>query len=132
MTEEQPNVMQRLGIRIESVTAHQAAASMPVQGNTQPFGLLHGGATALLIETIGSYAAYEHARKTDCVAVGTELSVSHLRGTTTGHVHAVAQAQHLGATSAVYTVPVHDDAGRLIATGRLTCRILPPQQPADR
>lgn len=127
MKDKQPDVMQRLGIQIESVTAHNATASMPVQGNTQPFGLLHGGATALLIETIGSYAAYEHARKSDCVAVGTELSVSHLRAGTTGYVHATAEAHHLGTTSAVYVITVRDDEERLIASGRLTCRILPRQ-----
>ena len=96
---------------------------MPVAGNTQPFGLWHGGASAVMVETLGSLGGAAHAgagRR----AVGTELNISHLRSARSGWVHGVATALHLGATSAVYQVELTDDDGRLLASGRLSCRIL--------
>ncbi|OKL50035.1 PaaI family thioesterase [Boudabousia marimammalium] len=118
------NIMDAARINLVSVSPTEASATMPVEGNTQPFGVLHGGATALLLETVGSYAAHAHAQLSGCVAVGTELSVSHLRSVRKGTVHAFAQAQHTGKSSAVYVITVRDDTERIIATGRLTCRIL--------
>jgi uncharacterized protein (TIGR00369 family) len=92
---------------------------MPVLGNTQPYGILHGGATAVLVETVGSIAAGLSARGR--LPMGIELSVSHHRSTSTGSVHARAQAVQEGRTLASYVIPVFDDEDRRIATGRLTC-----------
>lgn len=103
---------------------------MPVLGNTQPSNLLHGGATAALCETAASLAAVEHAKQlfgADGVAVGTELSISHVRSGRTGLVHATAVALHLGRTSTVHAVEVTDDEGKLVSTALVTNRILVPK-----
>lgn len=113
---------EKLGLEITSATAERVTGRAPVTGNTQPMGLWHGGASAVMVETLGSVAANLHAG--DGAAVGTEINVSHLRPATSGWVHGTAQAIHLGRTSAVYQVDLTDDQGRLIATGRLSCRIL--------
>ncbi len=113
----------KVGIVITERSAHRVCGYAPVEGNTQPYGLWHGGATGALVETLGSVAASEHAGPARH-PVGTELSVSHLRAVRSGRVHGVATALHLGSSSAVYQVNLTDDDGRLIASGRLTCRIL--------
>jgi uncharacterized protein (TIGR00369 family) len=91
---------------------------MPVAGNTQPYGILHGGATAVLVESIGSVAAALSSGK---LSLGIELSVSHHRSVSQGHVTARTEVVHAGRTVASYIIPVVDDEGRRIATGRLTC-----------
>lgn len=111
---------ERMGIRVTEARPSYVAASMPVTGNTQPYGLLHGGASAALAETVGSIAADLHSGP-DRAIVGIELSCSHHRGVREGHVHAVATPLHEGNTLATYTITVTDDDGRLVATCRLTC-----------
>lgn len=113
----------KLGLTITEVTAQRVAGRVPVAGNTQPFGLWHGGASAALAETLASLGATMHAGP-DRHAVGTELSVSHVRSVRTGWVHGTANAIYLGTSSAVYTVELADDDGRLLASARVTCRIL--------
>lgn len=92
---------------------------MPVAGNTQPYGILHGGATAVLVESVGSIAAALSAPGK--LSMGIELSVSHHRSASAGFVTTRAEAVQEGRTLASYILPVHDDEGRRIATGRLTC-----------
>lgn len=113
----------KLGLEVTSVTADRATGRAPIDGNTQPFGLWHGGATATIMETLGSLSANAHAGPSR-QAVGTELNVSHLRSATRGWVHGEATAVHRGRTSAVYTIELRDDNNVLLATGRLSCRIL--------
>lgn len=100
---------------------------MPVAGNTQPEGLLHGGATAALCEHAASVAASAYARDLPVAlrAVGTEVSVSLLRTTSSGVVAAEARPVHLGRTSAVYLVDVTDGRGARVASGRVSLRLLP-------
>ncbi len=93
---------------------------MPVQGNTQPYGLLHGGATLALAEQVGSVAAALHAGP-GRIAVGIEVTGSHHRAVTEGSVTAVASPLHRGRTLASYDVTVTDDAGARVATARVTC-----------
>lgn len=112
----------RLGIVLDSLEPGRAVGHLPVEGNRQPFGLLNGGASAALVETIGSILAVRDAAP-DGSAVGIELSVSHHLGVRAGTVTAVATALHTGRTVASYEVALTDDAGRRIATGRLTCAI---------
>ena len=100
---------------------------MPVAGNTQPYGLLHGGASAALAETVGSYAANLHAGP-GYAAVGVELNCTHHRAARQGSVHGVATPLHEGRTMASYEIVITDDAGHRICTGRLTCYIM--KQPA--
>ncbi len=113
----------KVGIVITERSAERVCGRAPVDGNTQPYGIWHGGATAALVETLGSVGAVEHAGPARR-AVGTELNVSHLRSVRSGWVHGVATALHLGASSAIYRVDLTDDDRRLIASGRLSCRIL--------
>ncbi len=110
----------KLGLEITEWTAQRVAGKAPVEGNTQPMGLWHGGASATMIETLGSLGANAHGTP----AVGTELNVTHLRAVRSGWVHGVATAVHLGRSTAIYQVELSDDQGRRIATGRLSCRIL--------
>lgn len=130
-------LIERMGMTILSVTPWECIATMPVAGNTQPFGLLHGGASAALAETAGSFAAQAHAAAThpgrNPRAVGLELSITHHRATRSGLVTARARAQHLGRTTATYLVEItarEDDRGaapgedRLISSARLTCLLL--------
>lgn len=116
-------LIERMGIEVEEVAADRAAARMPVAGNTQPAGLLHGGASVVLAETLGSMAAQLHAGR-GRAAVGIEVSATHHRGVREGWVRAQARALHLGRTTASYEIVVSDDAGRRVCTARLTCMVL--------
>lgn len=116
-------LIERLGIEFTEMGARRTVATMPVAGNTQPFGLLHGGATAALGETLGSVAAQLHAGE-DRVVVGIELNATHHRSARTGVVTGVATALHLGRTTASYEIVVTDDQERRLSTLRLTCLVL--------
>ena len=118
---------EKLGIEITWVSATEVVGSMPVTGNTQPAGLLHGGATAALIEGLASLAAWLHAHP-ERVAVGVDLNVTHLRPVTSGRITGRAVPVHLGNGTVVHTVDVHDDEGRLTATGRLTSQLVAPKK----
>lgn len=113
-------LMERLGIELVELGADRTVARMPVAGNTQPYGLLHGGASAALAETVGSFAAQLHAGP-GRAAVGVDLNATHHRAVRDGTVTAVATALHCGSTVATYGVEVRDDRGRLVCTARLTC-----------
>lgn len=110
----------KLGIRITDFAPGRIVATMPVTGNEQPYGLLHGGATCALVETVGSVAAAVHAGP-DRRVVGVELNASYLRAATSGTVTAVATPVKVGRTLSTFVVEVTDDAGRVTATARLTC-----------
>ena len=108
-----------MGVCVLRASADEVVATMPVAGNTQSFGLLHGGATAALAEAVGSWGAVIHAGP-GRGAVGVDLSITHHRGARTGSVTATATALHRGRTVATYQVAVTDDDGRLLATARIT------------
>jgi uncharacterized protein (TIGR00369 family) len=112
----------KLGIEITDFDPDRLVATMPVAGNEQPFGLLHGGATCALVESIGSWAAMLHAGPGGSV-VGIELNASYLRGATTGVVTAVCTPARRGRTLATFLVQISDEGGRPTATARLTCMI---------
>lgn len=108
-------------------TARRTVVTAPLDGNRQTTGILHGGASAALAETAASLAAQVHAHALLGAAgraVGVELSVSHLRAAREGSVRAVATALHLGRTSTVHQVDVLDEEDRLIASARVSNRIL--------
>jgi len=114
----------KLGIRITDFDPDRLVATMPVEGNQQPFGLLHGGATCTLVETIGSWAAMLGAgpgRK----AVGIELNASYVKAATSGVVTAVCTPVRRGRSLATFLIQVTDEQGQLTASARLTCMILP-------
>jgi uncharacterized protein (TIGR00369 family) len=112
----------RLGITVESVAPDRTVASMEVEGNTQPYGFLHGGASAALAETVASLAAMAHAGS-GRMAVGVDLNITHHRSVTSGTITAIATAAHLGQTVATYDVQILSADARRIATARLTCFI---------
>jgi 1,4-dihydroxy-2-naphthoyl-CoA hydrolase len=110
----------KLGIQITDYDPDRLVATMPVAGNEQPHGLLHGGATCALMETVGSWAAALHAGPAKQV-VGIELNASYLRSATSGVVTAVCTPVRRGRTLATFLIEVSDEQGRPTATGRLTC-----------
>lgn len=112
-------LMPRLGIEFIEATAERVAATMPVKGNTQPFGVLHGGATAALCETVASVGGYLLAGE-GRVALGIEINVNHLRSVTEGSVTAVATPLHVGKSTTVWDVRVTDDQQRQVAASRVT------------
>jgi 1,4-dihydroxy-2-naphthoyl-CoA hydrolase len=122
MTVADGTLADRMGIRILSASASRVVATMPVEGNIQPLGLLHGGASCVLAETIGSLGALLHAG-TGRMVVGIEISATHHRGVREGEVTAVATLVHGGRTLATYDIVVTDEAGRRVCTSRLTCLI---------
>jgi 1,4-dihydroxy-2-naphthoyl-CoA hydrolase len=114
----------RMGIRLVEAQPGRVVAVMPVEGNTQPYGLLNGGANAVLAETIGSIAAGLHAGP-DHFVVGLDINCTHHRAVREGSVTGVATPIHEGRTIASYDVRITDDEGRPICTARLTCLIRP-------
>ncbi len=112
-----------MGIDIVEASADRVVATMPVAGNTQPFGLLHGGATCVLAETVGSIAATLHAGDGK-VAVGVDINATHHRAKRDGMVTGVATPLHRGRSVTCYEIAVSDEEGRRIATARLTCQIV--------
>lgn len=115
---------ERLGIEIVDNDPNHLVATMPVSGNRQPYGLLHGGASAVLAETVGSYAAGMLAGP-DHIAVGVELNCSHHRSATQGRVTAVCTPIHTGRTMSSFEIVISDENGRRTCTARLTCAIRP-------
>ena len=109
-----------MGIEITEATAERIVGRMPVAGNRQPYGLLHGGASVVLAETLGSLAAALHGGP-EKAPVGIEVSATHHRSATSGSVTATATALSLGRTLATYEIVIVDDEGRRTCTARLTC-----------
>ncbi len=118
-----------MGIKILSASAGEVVATMPVAGNIQPYGLLHGGASCVLAETIGSLGAALHAGP-GRVVVGIEINATHHRGAREGEVTAVATLAHGGRTLATYDIVILDPGGRRVCTSRLTC-LIRDQVPGD-
>jgi uncharacterized protein (TIGR00369 family) len=112
----------RMGVEYVEVSAERVVGRMPVAGNTQPYGLLHGGASVVLAETLGSTAAAIHAGP-ERIAVGIEINATHHRSATSGHVTGVATRLHGGRTLATYDIEITDDQGRRVCTSRLTCML---------
>jgi 1,4-dihydroxy-2-naphthoyl-CoA hydrolase len=111
---------EKMGIELVSASAERVVGTMPVAGNTQPYGLLHGGASCVLAETLGSLGAALHAGP-DRATMGIEIGATHHRGARAGKVTGVATLVHGGRTLATYEVVITDEAGRRICTARLTC-----------
>ena len=118
---------EKMGIELTEISAERVVATMPVAGNTQPYGLLHGGASVVLAETLGSVGSAIHAAP-DRVAVGTDINATHHRAARTGTVTGVATAVHLGRTMTSYDVVITDERGKRVCTSRITCALVP----ADR
>jgi 1,4-dihydroxy-2-naphthoyl-CoA hydrolase len=118
-------MMEHLEIRFTEVGEDFVAATMPVDARThQPFGLLHGGASAALAETLGSAAANFCCDPTTHYAVGLEINANHLRAVRSGIVTGIGRALHLGRRTQVWEMRITDDAGRLVCVSRLTLAVV--------
>ncbi len=113
----------KMGIEIIEASPQRLVATMPVEGNTQPIGLLHGGASVVLAETLGSVGSALHAGPTRII-VGVDINATHHKSATSGVVTAVATALSLGKTLCCYDVVITNDKGERTCTARITCLIL--------
>jgi 1,4-dihydroxy-2-naphthoyl-CoA hydrolase len=114
-----------LGIRFTEVGPDWLRATMPVVERThQPFGLLHGGASVTLAETLGSVASLHCVDAQQYTCVGQEINANHLRGISSGTVTATARPFHLGNRSHVWHIEIRDESERLVCVSRLTMAII--------
>ena len=117
-----------LGIEIVELGDHRVVATMPVDGRThQPFGILHGGASIALAETVASLGAAGRIDREHFSAVGQEINGNHLRAVSQGIVTAVAVPVHVGRASQVWSIEIRDDAHRLVCIARCTIAIVARQ-----
>ena len=127
MPEGMGGLNEKMGIELTEISAERVVGTMPVAGNTQPYGLLHGGASVVLAETLGSVGSAVHAAP-DKLSVGIEINATHHRSATSGTVTGVATAIHLGRTTASYEVVITDERGKRVCTSRITCALLPRER----
>ncbi|MEI2819164.1 MAG: hotdog fold thioesterase [Marmoricola sp.] len=115
---------EKLGVKFLEVSSQRIVATMPVEGNTQPYGLLHGGASLVLAETLGSVGAGLHGYP-EKFAVGVDINATHHRSGRAGLVTGVATPLHLGRTSACFEVVISDEDDKRLCTARITCALVP-------
>jgi 1,4-dihydroxy-2-naphthoyl-CoA hydrolase len=111
---------EKMGVTIVEQSAERVVATMPVEGNRQSFGLLHGGASVAFAEALGSWAAVIHATSLGKSAVGLDINATHHATATAGIVTGVATAVRLGRTVTSHEIVVTDDQGRRLCTARIT------------
>ncbi len=113
----------KMGIEIIEATPGRLVGTMPVEGNTQPLGILHGGASVVLAESLGSIGTQLHAGP-DRRIVGVDINATHHKSASTGIVTGVATAISLGKTMCSYEIVISNEAGERTCTARITCLIL--------
>ncbi|WP_298254162.1 PaaI family thioesterase [uncultured Arthrobacter sp.] len=122
-----------MGVRILEQSVDRVVATMPVEGNRQSFGLLHGGASLAVGEAVGSWAAVIHASTLGKTAVGVDVSATHHKGAREGLITITATPLHLGGTVTTHEVLLSNEAGQRICTLRITNLLLdrpiPTSQP---
>jgi len=116
----------KMGIELLEASPQRLVATMPVEGNTQPLGLLHGGANVVLAESLGSIGTALHAGPEKRI-VGVDVSATHHKSATSGLVTGVATAVSLGKTLCCYEIVITNDKGERTCTARITCLILAPR-----
>lgn len=114
---------EKMGVVITEISPERIVATMPVEGNTQPYGLLHGGASVVLAETLGSIGSAIHAFP-DKIAVGVDINATHHRAATSGTVTGTATPIHLGRSMAAFEVVITNEQGKRVCTSRITCALL--------
>lgn len=110
----------RMGLELVSLSLEEVVGRIPVAGNRQPFGLLHGGASAVLAETLGSTLSALHAMP-ERFPVGLDLACTHHRSATEGSVTGTARPIHVGRSTSTSEIVISDDRGRRVCTAKLTC-----------
>jgi 1,4-dihydroxy-2-naphthoyl-CoA hydrolase len=113
----------KMGLELTELTPERTVGSMPVDGNTQPYGLWHGGASCVLAETLASLASFAHAQPGG-MAVGVDLNATHHRPVRSGRVTGVATALHLGRRVTSYEVVISHESGFRVCTARVTCQVI--------
>lgn len=115
-----------LGIELTELGEDFIRGRMPVDDRTrQPYGLLHGGASVALAETLGSFAGNLCLDPAEAAAVGLEISANHVRAVTAGVVTGTARAIHIGRSTQVWDIRIEDEAGKLVCVSRLTLAVVP-------
>ena len=112
----------RMGIEVIEASAERLVATTPVEGNTQPYGLLHGGASVVLAESLGSIGSALHAGP-DKVVVGVDINATHHRAARAGLVTGVATPLSVGRTLSVWEIVISDEEGKRVCTSRITCLV---------
>jgi 1,4-dihydroxy-2-naphthoyl-CoA hydrolase len=112
----------KMGFELVTLTPELVVGRMPVEGNTQPYRLWHGGASCVLAETLASLGSFMHAQP-DKIAVGVDINATHHRSVTSGWVTGTATALHLGRSIASYEIVITDEADNRICTARVTCQL---------
>ncbi|REK86845.1 PaaI family thioesterase [Streptomyces inhibens] len=113
---------ERMSVQVTEAAPDRVVGTMPVEGNTQPYGLLHGGASAVLAETLGSVGSMLHGGPTK-LAVGVDLNCTHHRSARSGLVTGVATPVHRGRSTATYEIVITDEHDKRVCTARLTCML---------
>ena len=128
---QQETLLATLGIEILEATKERVVARMPVGPRVhQPFGLLHGGASVALAETVASTAAWMNVDQASEIVVGIEINANHLRAKRDGVVTATATPLHVGRRTQVWEVRIADEEGRAVCASRCTLAVVP--RPSDR
>jgi len=123
---QQETLLSTLGIEIVEATPQRVVATMPVGPAVhQPFGLLHGGASVALAETVASTAAWMNVDRASEIVVGIEINANHLRAKRDGVVTATATPLHVGRRTQVWDVRVADEEGRVVCASRCTLAVMP-------
>lgn len=116
---------EHLGMLFTEVGEDYLKATMPVDHRTkQPYGLLHGGASVALAETLGSVGAALVVDHTKLICVGQEINANHLRSVRSGYVTGIAKPVHIGASSQVWEIKIYDEREKLVCISRLTVAVL--------
>jgi 1,4-dihydroxy-2-naphthoyl-CoA hydrolase len=122
----QNTLADRIGIEFTEVGTDYLRGTMPVDERTiQPYGLLHGGASCVLAETLGSVASAYVVDHSKFFCVGLEINANHVRGVRSGTVTGTARPLHLGASTHVWDIQIEDEKGKLVCVSRLTVMIVP-------
>lgn len=122
-------LLEQIGIVFDEIGADYLCAHMPVDARThQPYGLLHGGASVALAESIGSTAGMLMVDPAREAVVGLEINANHLRGVTSGIVRGTARSLHVGRSTQVWEIRIQDERARLVCVSRLTLAVVPRPQ----
>ena len=124
------SLVEHLGMRVTEVGEDYVRGTMPVDARTkQPFGLLHGGASVALAESLGSLAGNLSLDPATEMAVGLDINANHVRAVTEGNVTGTARPLHIGRSTQVWEIRIEDERGKLVCISRLTLAIVPRQTP---
>jgi 1,4-dihydroxy-2-naphthoyl-CoA hydrolase len=116
----------KMGFELLSLTPERVVGRMPVAGNTQPYGLWHGGASCVLAETLASLGSFIYAQP-QRISVGVDINATHHRSVTAGWVTGTATALRLGRSVASYEIVITNDADERVCTARVTCQLVTPR-----